>query len=135
MKYIIELFEWGFDGEFKQQFFVSPLLAEEVFKKLSAEQEFGYTPRFPDDKDIGYFVPFKIIKNKLIEWGFERVEIWFNTAYVTHLAEFLSVDRDVDADTGEQVVTVELKRTEVIRPYNPVRIKESKIKRGEPHED
>lgn len=135
MKFLIELFEWGYEGEFEQEFFAAPLSIEEVFDKLGSEQEFKYKKRYSDDYGIGYFVPFKVIRNKFLEWGFEPIEVDLQTDYITHLREFLLVDRDVDADTGEQVVTIELKEAAYVMPSRKCVVGESKIKREEPDEN
>jgi hypothetical protein len=107
MKHLVELFQWGFEGEFEQEFFISDIPTDELVNKLKSETKFTYTPEYDGDEGIGYMTPFQIIYNKLLEWGLEPINVCLTGAYVEHLTEYICVDRDISTMTGEAGVTIE----------------------------
>jgi len=107
---VIEIVEYGYEGDFEQLFFVSPLPAEEVVEKLKEETNFTYAPEYVGDNAISYMSGFKLIEAKLLDWGFKP--IWVNTGLMEHLGTYILIDEDIypNGNGTERAIVIELRK-------------------------
>ena len=95
MKHLIEIFEWGVEGEYEQAFFVSPIPVEKVYEALRKEPKYMFKPLFEETNYIGYLDSFSIVYDKLKEYGYEEILVGLNDGYISHLRKYIHISREV----------------------------------------